>query len=44
MYIGGIIGSLLGMLFFHHKTKKIKFYIHIIISIIIWMYIILEMM
>ncbi len=44
MYIGGIVGSLLGMLFFHHKTKKIKFYIHIIISIIIWMYIILEMM
>jgi len=44
MYIGGIIGSLLGMLFFHHKTKKIKFYIHNIISIIIWMYIILEMM
>lgn len=44
MYIGGIIGSLLGMLFFHHKTKKIKFYIHNIISIMIWMYIILEMM
>lgn len=44
MYIGGVIGSLLGMLFFHHKTKKIKFYVHNIISIIIWMYIILEMM
>ena len=33
--IGGGIGSLLGMIFFHHKTKKIKFMILIPLSIII---------
>ena len=25
--MGGMIGSLLGMRFFHHKTRKISFYI-----------------
>ena len=25
--IGGSLGAILGMMLFHHKTKKIKFYI-----------------
>ena len=33
--IGGGIGSFLGMIFFHHKTKKLKFMILIPLSIII---------
>ena len=36
---GGYIGSLLGMILFHHKTRKIKFYLYIIISIILSLYI-----
>ena len=38
MYIGGIVGSLLGMLFFHHKTKKDKFKILVPIFILINIY------
>ena len=34
-YIGGGLGSLLGMIFFHHKTKKLKFKILIPLSILI---------
>ena len=37
--LGGISG-VLAMIIFHHKTKKIKFWIINIISIIIWIYII----
>ena len=33
--IGGSIGTLLGMIIFHHKTKKLKFKILIPLSIII---------
>ena len=33
-FMGGSIGSLLGMQLFHHKTKKIKFIILIPLSII----------
>ena len=33
-FIGGGIGSLLGMIQFHHKTKKMKFKILIPISIL----------
>ena len=33
-FLGGGIGSFLGMLLFHHKTKKIKFLILIPLSII----------
>ena len=39
MIIGGMIGSLIGMFVFHHKTRKIKFYIYLIISILLWVYI-----
>ncbi len=34
-FMGGGLGTLLGMLIFHHKTKKIKFIILIPLSIII---------
>ena len=33
--LGGGIGSLLGMILFHHKTKKLKFQILVPISILI---------
>ena len=33
---GGPIGSIIGMKVFHHKTKKLSFWILNIISIIIW--------
>lgn len=35
---GGPIGSILGMFYFHHKTKKIKFYFLNFITLIIWIY------
>ena len=40
--IGGPIGSLIGMRVFHHKTRKIIFWIVNILSIIVWCLIILE--
>ena len=36
--IGGPLGSLLSMLIFHHKTKKLLFYIINIISLVAWIY------
>ena len=39
---GGSIGSLLGMKTFHHKTRKIIFWIVNIISLIIWVIILIE--
>ena len=36
--VGGALGSLLGMMLFHHKTKKLKFQILIPISILILIY------
>ena len=39
---GGAIGSLLGMRVFHHKTRKILFWIINIVSLIVWCLIILE--
>ena len=38
-FFGGSIGSILGMTIFHHKTKKISFWILNIIFLIIWIYI-----
>lgn len=37
--IGAPAGSLFGMFFFHHKTKKVKFYIVNILMLAIWIYI-----
>ena len=38
---GGPIGSLLGMRVFHHKTKKLIFWIVNIILLIIWVIIVI---
>ena len=35
---GGFIGGLCGMVIFHHKTKKKKFWIINILSMLIWIY------
>ncbi len=37
--IGAPLGSILGMKLFHHKTKKIKFWIFNVITFIIYLYI-----
>ena len=39
---GGALGSLIGMRVFHHKTKKILFWVVNIISLIIWIWILIE--
>lgn len=39
--IGGPIGAFLGMILFHHKTKKKKFII-IPIILLIWVYILIK--
>lgn len=38
--LGGFIGIGLGMMFFNHKINKLKFYIIILISILLWGFII----
>ncbi len=37
-FIGGCLGSLLGMNLFHHKTKKIVFWLGNILFLIGWSY------
>lgn len=37
---GGMVGSILGMIFWHHKTKKFYFYALNIVFLIIWLFII----
>jgi len=39
---GGAIGSLLGMKTFHHKTRKLLFWIVNIFSLIVWFLIICQ--
>ena len=39
--MGGSVGALCAMYFFHHKTKKIKFKAINIISLVIWGYLII---
>jgi len=34
--IGGVFGGIVGMLFFHHKTKKIKFLLSMPVILLIW--------
>lgn len=36
-FIGGCFGFFIGMILFHHKTKKIKFYILIPLFMIVWL-------
>lgn len=40
--LGGALGSLIGMITFRHKTKKIKFYIWNILMIILWAYLVIK--
>lgn len=35
-WIGGALGAILGMLFFHHKTRKWKFRILVPAALIVW--------
>lgn len=35
-FLGGVIGSITGIYLFHHKTKKLKFKILNLISLILW--------
>ena len=40
--LGGILGSLLAMLFFRHKTRKIKFKLYLFSYFVIWCYILMK--
>lgn len=42
-FIGGPLGSYLGMLIFRHKIKKIKFKIFIFIYLVLWGAIIMKL-
>lgn len=42
-FLGGCFGFYIGMLVFHHKTKKIKFKIVVPVFVVIWIIIIIEM-
>lgn len=35
-FLGGVIGSIFGMILFHHKVRKVKFKIYLICFSIIW--------
>ena len=35
-FLGGVIGSIIGIYLFHHKTKNLKFKILNLISLILW--------
>lgn len=39
-FFGGVIGSLIGMIMFRHKTKKKKFWILNVLFMLMWCYII----
>ena len=43
-FLGGCIGSIMGMKVFHHKTKKKVFWIINILSLIIWATLIVKML
>ena len=40
--LGGSVGAFIGMIVFHHKTKKKKFIITIPIFLLIWVYILIN--
>ena len=40
--LGGSVGAFIGMIVFHHKTKKKKFIITIPIILLIWVYILIN--
>lgn len=39
-FLGGVIGSILGMFVFNHKLKKKYFYICDVLALFLWIYII----
>ena len=39
-FLGGFIGSLIGMILFRHKTKKKRFWILNVLFMVMWCYII----
>jgi uncharacterized membrane protein YsdA (DUF1294 family) len=41
--IGGPFGAFLGMIIFHHKTKKKKFMILVPVILLIWVYILIKL-
>ena len=41
-FFGGSIGAILGMRCFHHKTRKLLFWIVNILSLIGWIYILIK--
>lgn len=41
-FIGGVVGSILGMICFKHKTKKIKFKIYLFLYFILRIYVLLK--
>lgn len=41
-FVGGVVGSILGMIYFKHKTKKIKFKIYLFLCFILWIYVLLK--
>ena len=40
--LGGALGAFLGMIIFHHKTKKKKFIILIPLILLLWVYILIK--
>ena len=42
-FLGGVIGSILGMKFFRHKTLKLKFKILNLLYLIMWCFIIYKL-
>lgn len=42
-FLGGILGGLLGMMIFHHKTRKLKFLIIMPLIMLIWIIFLLEL-
>ncbi len=39
-FLGGVVGSILGMFVFNHKLRKKYFYICNVLALILWIYII----
>ena len=40
--IGGVVGSILGMLFFRHKIRKNKFWVYLLLFFVVWSYILMK--
>ncbi len=41
-FVGGVVGSIFGMICFSHKTKKVKFKIYLFVYMILWIYILFK--